>query len=377
MKQQSRGNIRERDGQWHYRFNFRGREYSGPTGLPAGVSNRSAAEEVAMARRRELEQQKPAALRAVPVASIDPGFRAIAAAFLAWCRDTEYRAKPNTAERLRVSFVSLTEFFGATSLRQIDAAAIERYKANRAGIDGVRDVTIRHDLHALSVFFRKYACRRGLAVANPVDMVSIPSDADAIREHVITAEEEDAYFAAVEMLHAKYCKSFPAALPNLADVARIMLEQGPRPEEILASRKIHFDSGAVTLRVPGGKSRAARRTLHLTSASLAILQRRAAIGGESSPWLFPSDRNPGHHLTKLAGAHDRACIEAGVSFRIYDFRHTFATRAIESGIPVAVVAAILGHSGLRTIHRYVHPTNDAQKSAMQRVDADAQIRRAG
>ena len=34
-------------------------------------------------------------------------------------------------------------------------------------------------------------------------------------------------------------------------------------------------------------------------------------------------------------------------------------------MPVAIVAAILGHSSLRTIHRYVHPSAEAQRAAMQ------------
>jgi len=140
-----------------------------------------------------------------------------------------------------------------------------------------------------------------------------------------------------------------------------MLEQGARPQEILATRKEHHHAAEGTLLIAGGKSRAARRTLYLTEVSCAILERRMKLTG---PWLFPSDRNPGHHLTQIGTAHDRACIEAGVSFVLYDLRHTFATRKIQEGVPVPVVAAILGHSGLRTISRYVHPQAEAQRAAM-------------
>lgn len=360
-------NVRVRDGQWHYRFNFRGKEYTGPTDLAGDASNRSAAEQFAADRRRELEHRKPAAIAMkAAVLPLDAGFAAVADAFLKWCRDTEYRSKPGTAERLRVSFTSLMDFFGDIPVRQIDAEAIERFKGNRATVDQVRDVTIRHDLHALSVFFRKFAGRRGLAAGNPVKLVSIPSDREAIREHVVTPEEEQRYFAAAAALHAQYAKSFKDAQPNLADVARLMLEQGCRPEEILAARKEHVSLSSATLFIAGGKTRAARRTLHLTAASLAILKRRLERASEY-PWLFPSDRHEGRHITKLSCTHDRVCREAGVSFRLYDFRHTFATRAIEDGAAVAIVAAILGHSGLRTIHRYVHPSAEAQKATMERL----------
>jgi integrase len=352
--------VRIRDGQWHYRFNFRGREFSGPTGIAGESSNRTAAEQFAKDQRAALENRKaqPVAVQRVAVM---PGFIDAATEFLDWCKDTQYRARPSTAQRIAVSFVSLKEFFGSSQVRSITNADVERYKTHRANVHQVRDITIRHDLHALSVFFR-YGRKRGWLKGDPMLDVSIPSDRDAIREHVITEEEERKYFAAVGLLNAKYRKSFKDAQPNLADLARLLLEQGARPEEILSIRKEHYDAAEGTLLIPGGKSRAARRTLYLTDVSNAILDRRMKLRG---PWLFPSDRNPGHHLTQLGTAHDRACIEAGVSFVLYDLRHTFATRKVQENVPVPVVAAILGHSGLRTISRYVHPTAEAQKAAMQ------------
>jgi hypothetical protein len=39
---------------------------------------------------------------------------------------------------------------------------------------------------------------------------------------------------------------------------------------------------------------------------------------------------------------------------MYDLRHTFATRAVERGMAIPELMAILGHSNLRSIMRYVH-----------------------
>ena len=357
-------NVRVRDGMWHYRFNLNGKEYSGPTGLEGTKRNQKAAEQFACDERRRLQGKAAAREQPIP-------FDHAAGEFIAWCRDVEYRQKPRSADRIDTSFRSAVAFFGATPVQQIDAAAIERYKEHRFLEHKVRDITVRHDLHALSVFFRKWARKTGLAETNPVDEVTIPSDRDALREHVITPAEEDAYFEAAYRLHEKHRKSFPNAQPNLSDLARLMVEQGARPEEILIARKEAFDPQAGTLLIAGGKTRASRRTLNLTETSKGILGRRSQLPG---PWLFPSDRNPGYHLTKLVCTHDRVCREAGVSFVLYDFRHTFATRQIDAGTPVPVVAAIMGHSGLRTIWRYVHPTSAAQKQAMENYEA-AQKRR--
>src|SRR5208282_3892454 len=57
-----------------------------------------------------------------------------------------------------------------------------------------------------------------------------------------------------------------------------------------------------------------------------------------------------------------------LAFVMYDFRHTFATRAAESGMPVATLAAILGHADLRSVTKYVHVRQEAQDRAMERFE---------
>jgi integrase len=351
-------NVRVREGFWHFRFNLNGQEKTGNTGLEGTARNRKKAEQYAKDEKRRLagtaEREKP------------KPFDKAAAEFLAWCEQVEYRSKPSTAARIRSSFSSAVAFFSGQPVGGIDGGAIELYKTLRITKHGVRDISLRHDLHALSVFFRKYAIKMGWAKSNPVREVSIPSDRDAIAEHVVSSEEEEKYFGAGVKLHEKHIVSHPGALPNMLDLARLMLDQGARPEELLSARKDSLDLEARTLQILGGKTRAARRSLYLTGASVDILERRLKTPG---PWLFPSDRHPGQHLTKLACTHDRFCVEAGVSFRIYDFRHTFATRAIQDGMDVPTVAAIMGHSGLRVIYRYVHPTAEHKKDAMRKFEA--------
>lgn len=83
----------------------------------------------------------------------------------------------------------------------------------------MRDVTLRHDLHAMSTFFQ-YAIKQRWTRDNPIDRVEIPSDGDAVRIHVLTVEEERQYF----LLAAKHL--------NLYDLGRLIINQGMRPEEV-------------------------------------------------------------------------------------------------------------------------------------------------
>ena len=59
-------------------------------------------------------------------------------------------------------------------------------------------------------------------------------------------------------------------------------------------------------------------------------------------------------MTEFCAVGSKARID--FTFVLYDFRHTFATRLAQAGIDLATLAAILGHSSIRLVQRYVHPT---------------------
>ena len=86
----------------------------------------------------------------------------------------------------------------------------------------------------------------------------------------------------------------------------------------------------------------------------------------------PCHRNPGRtgepaknssydtHLYKL-------CDEAGIMrFSMHTLRHTYATRAIESGMQTKVLQKLLGHGSIKTtIDRYVHVTDETMSQGIE------------
>jgi integrase len=88
-----------------------------------------------------------------------------------------------------------------------------------------------------------------------------------------------------------------------------------------------------------------------------LAKRKRQSLAQRTEWLFPSKHCRGYHIVKLNNPHDSVCQDAGVSFVLYDFRHTFATRQlIEAKTDMASLAAIMGHSNVRVLQKYVHPT---------------------
>ena len=201
--------------------------------------------------------------------------------FLKWA-DGEHREHPETARRLKVSFASLQPFFGKRPVHSITAGHLEDYKSWRRTEHQVRHVTLRHDLHALSKFFR-YAMKHNWRRDNPVREVDIPSDADAVRIHVLTEAEEMVYFEAAK------------GYPNLHDLGRVMIRQGCRPEEVLSLAQDAADIENAKLTIRKGKTKAARRTLKMVPEVAEILSKRIDDGGQ---WVF-------------RGRHNRKC-PAGV-----------------------------------------------------------------
>jgi integrase len=55
-------------------------------------------------------------------------------------------------------------------------------------------------------------------------------------------------------------------------------------------------------------------------------------------------------------------------FRLYDLRHTFATRAVEAGVDLVTLAALMGHSRIQMVLRYAHPTEEHQVLAIRKLE---------
>ena len=121
------------------------------------------------------------------------------------------------------------------------------------------------------------------------------------------------------------------------------------------------------LSVPYGKTQAAKRRVPLTSTAKGILTRR--MEGLKSPYLFPCEADTKRPVPKVNSAHDRAVKASKVAhFRLYDCRHTWATRAAESGIDLVTLAALLGHSKIQMVLRYAHPTQEHQTKAVEKLE---------
>jgi integrase len=96
---------------------------------------------------------------------------------------------------------------------------------------------------------------------------------------------------------------------------------------------------------------------------------RSAKSKDDGAFLFPCATDVTRPLPGIQSPHSRALRESkDAPFRPYDCRHTWATRAAESGIDLVTLAAMLGHSKINMVMRYAHPTQEHQTWAMNKME---------
>jgi integrase len=128
------------------------------------------------------------------------------------------------------------------------------------------------------------------------------------------------------------------------------------------------DHGIGEYTSPFGKTKAARRKLTMTEEVWTIMKKRA--GTSDSVYIFPSPHNLERPIGSVRKAHDGATRRANVkpAFRLYDLRHTYASRAVMAGVDLATLGALLGHTTIQMTMRYVHPAEEHKREAAGKIE---------
>jgi integrase len=142
----------------------------------------------------------------------------------------------------------------------------------------------------------------------------------------------------------------PPALRRLVTAA---LLTGCRYSELTGLRAGDFDAGNAALQIRQAK--AGKRTIFLTDDAKRFFAQVTAGKGSDAIILLREDGDPwgnSHQFRPLREACTAAKIAPAVSFHI--LRHTFASRLLMKGVPMAVVAAGLGNTEAICARHYAH-----------------------
>ena len=286
-----------------------------------------------------------------------PAFSKAMSEFLTWSKE-HHSDHPNTTLRYTSASKALLRVFGSAPLDSITPEDVARYKSQRVKQKSERTgrklkpATINRELACLKAMFNHFI-KLEIVIKNPVSRVKLlPENNEQMR--VLSFDEEQKYLS--------------AASQPLKDLAILMLETGMRPDEVsrITKGNIHLNEGYIFN--PYGKTKAAKRRIPLTNRAADVLRER--IKKAEGDYIFPHKDDPSRSMIKVNHAHDGARQRAGLDyFRLYDLRHTFATRAVQSGVDLVTLAALLGHSKIQMVMRYAHPMAEHQVGAIRKLES--------
>ena len=138
--------------------------------------------------------------------------------------------------------------------------------------------------------------------------------------------------------------------------------------ELQIRRTVRRTKGELLVSEP--KTDAGFRTIQLPPSVVKVLTEYKST--VNSRWMFPSPviedapRDPGTVYSKMKLVLERAGCKI---VRFHDLRHTFATEALEHGMDVKTLSAVIGHvSAATTLNIYAHITDNMKKQAAQKID---------
>ena len=87
---------------------------------------------------------------------------------------------------------------------------------------------------------------------------------------------------------------------------------------------------------------------------------------QSSRWVFPNKKGNriSHLLRDLKAIADAANVPNAT---LHKFRHTYATRLLESGADIVTVQKLMGHSDIDTTRQYLDPDESLKRKAVNRL----------
>lgn len=343
---------------WWFKFRFAG----GVFRESAKTSSKTLARRAERKRHESLEE----AVHGIKKRLAPVLFAAAAAEWLIF-------KQPGLAEKsLRIERTNLEKHlrpvFGGMLLLDITPSDIAAYQRARLA-EQAAPKTINLEIGTLRAMLRRH---RLWADLQP-DVKMLPADTEVGR--ALTAEEE-------RILTEQCSKSRSRALlPSVL----LALHTGMRRGEIQSLRWGQIDFLGARLTVGHSKTAAGRgRGIPLNASALAVLTTWATNFPRRTPehWVFAAERygvsggrhpastyaiDPTRPLKSLKTAWASAKDAAGVACRFHDLRHTACTRLIERGVPLPVIASVLGWSAATTVRmarRYGHISADAQQRAM-------------
>ena len=284
--------------------------------------------------------------------------------------------------------------FGKMQLASIHSEQLQKLLVEKSQTLSLTVVKIIYII--LSEIF-SYAHSEGDLSRNPMHNVKMPKKATFKPEREIVALESDEVRAVERIAEMKNKNGRPCIMQAHALV--FLVHTGLRCGEFLALKwsDIDFESRIVTVnknlsmiydrdkdgvrikhkkaRIKCTKTASGNRFVPLNTKAIAALNSLKAVYREMdivSDSVAVTRKGTTLSSDQLRRVLRRVLAYAGIDkpFTLHQLRHTFATQALNAGIPITVVSKWLGHANISvTYNTYIHVLESAEAAAVELLEA--------
>jgi integrase len=362
--------LYRRGGKWWFKFRFAGRLFR----ETAKTTSKSLARAAERKRRQQLEEgyhglkkrQAPQTLKA---------------ASDAWLELKQPTVSPKTHRIEKTNLGHVLPLLGRKLLSDLEPDDISRYQQQRLR-DEAAPKTINLEVGTIRAILRRHRLWANLQ--------------PDVRMLAVSEEHGKALPVADEKKLLDGCADSRSR--SLLPAVLLALNTGMRYSELRLLRWEQIDLGRRTVRVGKSKTDAGTgRTIPLNDKAMKVIKFWAEQFPKRKPghFAFPSERygaggddfeptvfdvDPDTPIGSWKEAWESVKRKTGVEVRFHDLRHTCVTRMLEGGVPLSVVASILGWSPATTARmakRYGHIGQVAMRQAVIVLDRTARSRRRG
>ncbi|WP_080837063.1 tyrosine-type recombinase/integrase [Cohnella massiliensis] len=222
--------------------------------------------------------------------------------------------------------------------------------------------TINQNLIALKSLF-VFVKGKGVNFrSDPISAIKLKPIASQNDYRWLTRHEVNQILHAIEMLE----RTGEKRKAMYKAVVAVLVNCGLRVEELSGLRltDVVMDSGLIVVRSgKGGKY----RHVPFNVKTRDILQKWLAHHGGNSPFLFYSQRSQQLSVRAIQHMIEKLSDLTQIKFTVHQLRHTYGKQvANERGIEAA--ATLLGHSNIQTTRRYIQPSLQELRDAVEGIE---------
>jgi len=350
--------LYRRGGKWWFKFRFAGQLFR----EPARTSSKKLARDAERKRRLQLEEGYHGLRKRPPPQTL----KAAAAAWLEMKRPT---VAPKTHRIEKTHLSHILPVLGQKLISDIEPDDISRYQQARLH-EHAAPKTVNLEVGTIRAILRRHRLWanlqpdvRMLAVSDDHGKALTPADEKRLLDACADSRSRSLLPAVLLALNTgmRYSELRLLRWTQL-DLERRALRVGQSKTEAGTGRVIPLNDKATTVLTFWAEQFPDRKPEHFVFPS-----ERYGAGGEAfEPTVF--DVDPETPIGSWKEAWESVKRKTGVHVRFHDLRHTCVTRMLEGGVPLSVVASILGWSPATTARmakRYGHIGQIAMRQAVE------------